>query len=317
MDHYQRSSRNGFAAYVLDRVSHRRKDENWLQRQLESEASLFLPVWQSRNLVQEGETIAPAFLQAHQLNGCLDKARGLVFLGRKGPRNYFAVHLPNDETCRQEAEAWGVFRNLRNVSAALGHEEGTLLAYARAICHWHERNGYCSVCGSPTESGQAGHVRVCTSEKCGQMHFPRTDPAIIVLVHSGDHCLLGRQAGWPAHMYSTLAGFVEPGETLENAVMREVSEETGVQVREICYHSSQPWPFPSSLMLGFTAEGIKAPVVPRDQELEDARWFSRQEMISLLETQKLRLPSAHSIAFRLMEDWFNAHGDRPLRDWLS
>src|SRR5262249_4560440 len=154
----------------------------------------------------------------------------------------------------------------------------SLLAYARGLMHWHARHGFCGVCGSRTESASAGHVRKCTNPDCGASHFPRTDPAVIMLVHDGDKALLGRQKVWPQGMYSTLAGFVEPGESLEETVRREVYEETGIAVGEVVYHSSQPWPFPASLMIGFHAEARSRTINRVDSELEDAGWFSRAEL---------------------------------------
>ncbi len=151
---------------------------------------------------------------------------------------------------------------------------------------------------------------VCTNPDCRHDHFPRTDPAIIVLISDGERALLGRQAGWPAGRYSTIAGFVEPGESLEDAVAREVFEETGVRVDLIEYHSSQPWPFPSSLMLGFTARAVTTEVHLRDQELEDARWFSRAELAAGYP----KIPPNVSISFRLIEDWFDAGGGPRLRE---
>jgi NAD+ diphosphatase len=154
---------------------------------------------------------------------------------------------------------------------------------------------------------------VCTNPRCGQHHFPRTDPAVIVLVTCGERCLLGRKSMWPEHMHSCVSGFVEPGETLEEAVIREVREETGVEIRSMYYHSSQPWPFPSSLMLGFTAEAANGDIRVDREELENARWFTREEMRQGLEEGTLRLPTPISVSFRLIEDWFDAGGGR-LRD---
>jgi NAD+ diphosphatase len=175
---------------------------------------------------------------------------------------------------------------------------------------WHQRHRFCGVCGAPTRSEQAGHVRRCTQPDCAAEIFPRTDPAVIMLVCHGDWCLLGRQAKWPGGMYSALAGFVEPGESLEDAVAREVLEETGVAVLDCEYHSSQPWPFPSSLMIGYLARA-SADAVPRaDEELEDARWFTRREVASGL----VGLPPPQSVSYRLIEDWYDADATVPLRD---
>ena len=173
----------------------------------------------------------------------------------------------------------GQFQELRQVAALLDAPDAAILAHARAMAYWHQRHRFCGDCGSPTESREGGYVRVCSNAQCGQHHFPRSDPAIIVLVESGNRCLLGRKSSWPAGQYSTIAGFVEPGECIEGAVIREVSEETGVQVGEIHYQSSQPWPFPSSLMLGFRARAVESTIRVDQDELrrEDAQWFTREE----------------------------------------
>jgi NAD+ diphosphatase len=163
---------------------------------------------------------------------------------------------------------------------------------------WRARHRYCGICASTLVAERAGHVMRCL--KCGHESFPRIDPAIIVLVADGDRCLLGRQASWPPGRYSTIAGFVEPGESLEDAVAREVLEETAVRVRSVNYHSSQPWPFPSSLMVGFHATADSSQPVQVTNELEHARWFTRQE---LTQEGSLLLPPSQSISYRLITTW--------------
>ena len=176
-------------------------------------------------------------------------------------------------------------------------------------CRGGSAAGTAAACGSPTSGASAGHVAKCVNEACGAEQFPRLDPAIIVLVTDGERALLGRQAAWPAGRYSTIAGFVEPGESLEDAVAREVLEETGVSVHDANYHSSQPWPFPSSLMIGFTATASPAAVAQADEELEDVRWFTREDIASGFPG----LPFPQSISFRLIEDWYDAGASLPLR----
>jgi NAD+ diphosphatase len=190
-------------------------------------------------------------------------------------------------------------RGLREVGHLLGDRDAGLLVHAVGLANWHATHPCCPRCGAPTRSSKGGAVRVCEAD--GTEHFPRTDPAMIVLVHDGgDRCLLGRQAVWPAGRYSTLAGFVEPGESAEQAVVREVLEETGVLVRDVTYSASQPWPFPASLMLGFTAVAdADAVPVATDGELEDARWFTRDE----LRDGRSMLPTPVSIAYQLITDW--------------
>jgi NAD+ diphosphatase len=189
------------------------------------------------------------------------------------------------------------FEELRALVPLLPEDQAQLLIYARALLVWRARHCHCGVCGAPTTARSAGHVLVCT--RCGTEFFPRIDPAIIVLVSDTRRALLGRQRSWAPGRYSALAGFVEAGESLEEAVGREVEEETGVQVGWVRYFASQPWPFPASLMLGFHAHAREAPV-RLDGELEDARWFELEQLRSADETL---LPPPHTIARRLIEAW--------------
>ena len=176
------------------------------------------------------------------------------------------------------------------------------------MINWHRRNRFCGVCGSATVVSEAGHLRTCPS--CGAHHHPRTDPVAIVLVSDGDRALLGRQARWPAGRYSALAGFVEPGESIEQAVAREVREESGIEVAQVRYHSSQPWPFPSSLMLGFHAAYAGGDPEPLDNELEHVRWFDRTEVEEIVAGRRPEhLPPPVAIARRLIDEWL-AKDDR-------
>jgi NAD+ diphosphatase len=205
------------------------------------------------------------------------------------------------------AHAGGEFVELRDAAALLPRADAALLAYARALVEWHRRNHFCSTCGAPSESREAGHVRVCTSPSCGAQHFPRTDPAVIMLVTDGDSCLLARRAGNKQPTYSTLAGFVEPGESLEEAVAREVYEEVGIEVGRVDFHSSQPWPFPSQLMIGFYAEATGGSLKLDPGEIADAKWFERGALKELLAQPDppIMLPRPVSIARRLILGWLN------------
>ena len=186
-----------------------------------------------------------------------------------------------------------------------------MLAYARAILHWHRQHRFCGVCGQPTRSEIAGHVRRCTA--CNVEHFPRTDPAVIMLVEHGDRCLLARQSRWPPGMVSTLAGFVEPGESLEEAVTREVREESAIVVGDVRYMGSQPWPFPCSIMLGFRATAVSTEIHLDREELAHAQWFTREEIARFKEIDFSRfeapepgnwmLPPHDSIARWLIDGW--------------
>jgi NAD+ diphosphatase len=228
-----------------------------------------------------------------------------IYLGHDETGAYFALNISHVE----EGEAAGIagsakFMDLRSVGPTLARRDGALLAYARGLAYWHDRHRFCGVCGALTEVQSGGHVRVCTNEGCKAEHFPRTDPAVIMLVHHGDRCLLARSKRFPAvPMHSTLAGFVEPGESLEDAVAREVKEEVGVDVVDVQYHSSQPWPFPGSIMLGFHARALDTAITLDDDEITSAGWFDRAFLRAPQDPDKFRMPRADSIARRLIEDW--------------
>ncbi|MBT3929888.1 MAG: NAD(+) diphosphatase, partial [Rhodospirillaceae bacterium] len=173
---------------------------------------------------------------------------------------------------------------------------------------WTRRHRFCGACGQPTTSREAGHVRACTNENCGVLHFPRTDPAVIMVVEHEDRCLLAHQKGWPGRLHSCLAGFVEPGESAEEAVVREVKEESGVVVRDVQFFATQPWPYPCSLMLGFYAMADDGALTLDDIELEEARWFSRDELRS--PDLDIELPRHDSIARRLIDEWIDRSQSR-------
>jgi len=293
-----------FYAGGLNRAAHLRKDEAWLAERLNDGSSLIVPVWRGNNLVAsiEGEEPRAVFLAPDAIATAINEA---ILLGMDEERAIFACDLSEIET-PQEAVQPAVpaqFVDLRRVGPLLPRQEGSLLAFARGIAYWHSRHRYCGMCGAPTKPEEAGHVRRCTNPDCNAPHFPRTDPAVIMLVHDGDRCLLGRQAAWPPAMHSTLAGFVEPGESLEEAVAREVYEETKVTVEDVTYHSSQPWPFPASLMLGFHARATTSAIEVDHSELEDARWYEREWLLAHQDDEHFRLPRRDSIARRLLEDW--------------
>jgi NAD+ diphosphatase len=280
---------NTFSGATLDRAGTRRTDEAWVRERERDPASRAIAVTGDGVLV-EGDRLARI---------ALPEGHAPMLLGLEDDRAaLFAVDMDSADPPPGTRSA-----GLREAAATLSQAEGGLVAHATGLVNWHRRHPRCSVCGEPTEIAEAGYVRRCPS--CGAMHHPRTDPVVIMLVVDGDRALLGRQARWPPGRYSALAGFVEPGETLEEAVAREVREEAGVEVRAPRYHSSQPWPFPSSLMLGFVADYAGGEATTRDKELEDVRWFSRQELeqIRTGRVEGMHLPPPIAIARTLVDGW--------------
>lgn len=313
--------RNIFEGAPLERVTHLCKDERWVEAQLAASTARVLPVWRANNLVSkptedsaEGGAeipILPISLDVATAQSLAGDHAPLVLLGLVDGTPVFTADLshldaPLDQLGLAEQ---ATFADLRELAAVLDRGDSAILAYARALTHWHRRNGFCGNCGHATLSVQAGHVRHCGH--CDTQHFPRTDPAVIMLVTQGDTCLLARRSGRMPPTYSTLAGFVEPGESLEEAVAREVKEEVGLTVRNMRYQSSQPWPFPAQLMLGFRAEAIDRECRYTDDEIEEARWFTRDEVRALFDGQAagaavaMHLPRRISIAQRLIRDWLN------------
>ena len=247
--------------------------------------------------VTDSDAARAVLVPAPEAGALLADSRATVLLGIDDARAYFAtVH-------GSEPPGAGRVAPLREVAALLPAEEAGLAACARSYALWHLSHEHCARCGATSSPIQAGHQRRCDDPACGALHFPRSDPAMIVLVTRGDRCLLGRQPNWPPRMHSTLAGFVEPGETLEQAVVREVYEETGIAVDGLFYRGSQPWPFPSSLMLGFRARALTDEVVLGDDELESARWFERGELVAAVDAGEVALPLPFSIAHALITEW--------------
>jgi NAD+ diphosphatase len=318
---------NYYAAPGFERAGLRRRDNGWIGERLGDPASRFVPVWRNQNLVVEidgGEpraivlgwsALAP--LIGDDVAGEERLGRGeLVFIGIIEEQAHFALDLspvqaPLDMLHSPALAASGIeaaavrFADLRQLGGRLDRREAALLALARAILYWHARHRFCGLCGSPTRSEEAGHVRRCADPACNTMHFPRTDPAVIMLVTQGERALMGRSRHFPPGMYSTLAGFVEPGESLEEAVAREVREESGIEVGAVDYHSSQPWPFPANIMLGFHAHALTTEITVDLGELEDVRWVERVWLLSHQDDDAFRLPRLDSIARRLVEDWLH------------
>ena len=298
---------NVFSGPYLDRAAHLRKDPGFLDAALRDPTTLLVPVWQSRSLLRKGSGgFSAALLEVGDALVSVVPRTEYVLLGQFHGRVVFAAEFA-DEAAMPLPPGVG-FEDLRITAGALPQDEAGLLAYARAMVLWRTRHRHCGSCGTATTSSSAGHMMKCSNPDCGAEHFPRLDPAVIVLVSDGERALLGRQASWPAGRYSTIAGFVEPGESLEDAVAREVLEETGVVVHDVSYHSSQPWPFPSSLMIGFMALASADATIRTDDELEDARWFTRAEVAAGVPG----LPPPQSVSYRLIEEWYDAGHSVPL-----
>jgi len=262
----------------LDRAAHLRRDTDRLMAALDSPKTLFVPVYRDQNFVATGAEVRAVLVPGDRAATLIDAASEIVWLGIVGDKNCFALDLSNLPEPLEHPTLAGLaaLADLRFVGGLLPALEADVLVYARGMLNWHRRHHFCSSCGQPTKPREGGHVRFCEAED--YKHFPRTDPAVMVIVCRGDKCVLARQPGWPKGFYAVNAGFIEPGESVEDAAIREVKEELGLDVGDLRYFRSQPWPFPSSLMLGFRAEAASDEIHVDREELEDARWFSRDEV---------------------------------------
>jgi NAD+ diphosphatase len=301
---------NAFTGARLDRAADgRRRDEAWLAEQSADPRARALVAGTAGVSLGDGHLAyvslidAPAGIEPPILLGVDDA--GPVFVVDEGPPIPAATRPPmigwqgrlGDAPANVDGRV-----PLREAVAALPQQEGGIVAYAAGMLNWHRRNRFCAVCGAPTAQREGGEIRHC--DRCGTDHHPRLDPVVIMLVIDGDRVLLGRQHGWPAKRYSALAGFVSQGESLEEAVAREVREEAGVEVGRPRYIASQPWPFPSSLMLGFMAPWVSGEPGGSDPELEDVRWFTREEVQAAAAGEtELQLPPPVSIARNLIDRW--------------
>lgn len=317
-DALARTARNTFVSYSIDRMHDRRADETWISQRLTDPKTRFVINHQGQVLTDRTGNDALQLLTSAQVEEVLRRqptVADAIFLGQIQETAYFCLDIDGSagESITQAilGKTNGAFVSLRTAVNWLNREQAALAVQAKALLHWHRMQRYCGLCGSPTHSVQGGYARQCTNATCAHLYFPRIDPAVIVLVTSGERCLLGRQARWPAGRYSNIAGFVEPGESLEGAAIREVYEETGIELGSLTYHSSQPWPFPQSLMIGFMATASTTDIDLQDGELEDARWFTRKAIMNGLYEHTLSLPAPYSISFRLIEDWFDDYSELP------
>ncbi len=277
----------------LDRCTNQRKNKRWLNVEFSRENTLFCVINDGMSLFAQSEKLTPIYLKKNQLAALT--VDSCIFIGKENlpidtensalerqPVAIFAVDFNKLRFSTQEdLSKIGQWHALRQATASLMAIDASILALAKALIHWHSCNQFCGLCGSTNRSIEAGHARKCS--ECRNLTFPRTDPAVIMLVERlfSDgiaRCLLGRQGSWPLGMYSTLAGFVDPGESLEQAVIREVQEESAINVEKPKYVASQPWPFPASIMLGFTAVATSENIDTSQDSLEHAKWFSRAEL---------------------------------------
>jgi len=304
---------NTYAGNPLDRAGERRSDGAWIEARLAHAGSLALAMWNGQPLAgaNAGGGAGLRYIAGPLAKELAGDEERLVFLGLRPQDDVavFAVDLEGavDPSAGVLQPIGGAFEGLRALAPRLDAAEAAIAAEAKAVFEWRRRHRFCSACGQPSRVADAGWKRVCPS--CAIEHFPRTDPVVIMLAtqaHGGsERCLLGRQAVWPAGMFSTLAGFMEPGESIEEACARELFEEAGLEALAVRYHSSQPWPYPSNLMIGLIAEVAAGEGRPDQTELEAVRWFTKLEALALLrgEIEGLFAPPPFAIAHQLIKAW--------------
>lgn len=289
--------RTFFSAGPVDRNAELRTDPQALASVALADNTRYIAIWQSRCMIVDD---APVLLERAALGDAWDPALA-VYLGTHREQHLFTVALDDALASAGSALAEETFAETGRLLAMQSEEHGALLAYAKGMIEWQQRHRYCGLCGSPNNAQEGGFVMACTNPECGHRCYPRVDPVVIMLVTDGDRCLLGRQASWPEGRFSTLAGFVEPGESMEDAVRREVAEETNVRVGAVKCLGSQPWPFPGTIMVGYHATATSTAIALNDQELAEAGWYTREELAA----GAVHLPPVNAIAFRLIEAWFD------------
>jgi NAD+ diphosphatase len=296
--------RNVYTCFDLDRCDRHRGDEGWVAERLADPATRLVAVWRGQCLTTAEGAPTAYYCDAIRLSARYEP-EAFTLLGVAEESAYFSIDLSDEEDPLACLGAGGeaAFEDLRKIGPVLPPRDSALYAYARAMAHWHSRHRFCGACGTPTRASRAGHVRTCENPECAIEQFPRTDPAVITLVTHEDSALFARNERWAPNRYAVLAGFVEPGEDLEHAVVREVSEEVGLEVTDVAYHSSQPWPFPASLMIGFTARATGRDLEVDRSELEHALWMTRDEVHARIEQGTLELSPNDSISRRLVDEW--------------
>lgn len=295
-----------FTGNPLDRGDTERRDEDWLRQTALDVNSRVLPVWRLNIPLQDSKGSA-SLRWANMAPAELSLGTNTLFLGTQDGISHFAVDISQYEDPRSAPglDASWKFEEARIAASILSASEAGVVAQARAQIHWHTTHKYCGVCGNPTYQRRGGQIRTC--QKCSHDHFPRTDPVVIAVIEHEDMCLLGQSRGRLSQMsmYSALAGFVDQGESIEEAVRREVMEESGIEVGQVLYHSSQPWPFPHSLMIGCHGAALTTEIQKDDEEMADVRWFTREDVLSALECNHdhLNVPQPIAIAHHLIRSW--------------
>jgi NAD+ diphosphatase len=283
-----------FSGNPLDRASYGRTDPAWLAAQFA--AGLFLPFWQNRPFVAGDRAGFLSWREEWEGQSC-------IFLGLDGTQPLFAIDLAGDS---EPALGEGGFQEMRPAAFLLPARDTAITGQAKALLDWHKRHGFCANCGHATHFADGGYRRQCPN--CGADHFPRTDPVVIMLPIFENECLVGRNLRFPPQLFSAFAGFVEPGESMEEAVRRELSEEVNLKVGTVSYYATQPWPFPSSLMLGCYAQALSRDFQIDGHEIEAARWLTKDEVRARLANKiedEMKLPVTIAIAHHLIRDWAN------------
>ncbi len=299
-----------FAGSPLDRASEKRTDSNWIEAKRRDPASMILPMWRLEPFILGSEKSGPpielGLVRAGIVESLVSGDALCIFLGLDGDRAVFALDVSDaaDPSNVGPLAGLGYFRDARVAGSMVSIKDSAIIAQAKAMIDWHQRHGFCPKCGAPTKIMDAGYRRLC--DKCNAEHFPRVDPVVIMLATHGEACLVGRGKQFPPGMFSALAGFVEPGETIEEAVRREVMEEASVKVGEVTYYATQPWPFPSSLMIGCFAKAESRDIKVDENELAEVRWIERSVARELIEGKRidgLLVPPPVAIAHHLIKTW--------------
>ncbi len=294
-----------FAANPLNRGEVERRDEEWITRTAKDPSTRFLPMRDLNVPIAPGEEPGLVWLSPQDVDE-LGLSKEPFFLGLLNGTAHYVVDVSGNLAAPELQDGGRLtFEDARSAAEYLSPGDTGIIAQARAQLSWHNRHGFCSVCGNASYAARGGQVRRCP--ECKTEHYPRTDPVVITVVHDGDFCLLGQSRGRLVQMrrYSALAGFMDQGESIEEAVAREVMEEAGIQVGAVRYHSSQPWPFPSSLMIGCHADAATTEIAFDEEEMADVRWFTREEVLLALEerNEALAIPGHTAIAHHLIRAW--------------